>query len=190
MGCLSTISSMKKQKRQDWIEKGYLLVAEEGLQSLHIESIARAIGKSKSSFYHYFGDKEVFEEELLNHHIKQITSLAERALQCQSIRPEFIEVLLECKNDLFFNKQLRLKRDNPAYKACFEAAQDIYEKATFNLWVEYFGLAENKTFLRLFLKFFAENFLLKISQDNYNYDWLDNYVQELQVMLKEIKTRP
>lgn len=181
---------MKEQKRQDWIEIGYQLVAEEGFQKLSIESIARKIGKSKSSFYHYFGDKEVFEEELLNHHLKQAEISITKLKECENIRPGFVNILLEVKNDMFFNKQLRLQRDNPIYKTCFEQAYEIYEAATFDLWVTFFGLADNKRFAKLFLKFFAENFLLKISPESYTYEWLDNYMQELDSMLKEFKTNP
>ena len=45
------------EKRKEWIEKSYTLVAEKGYESLNINSISRLVGKSKSSFYHHFGNK-------------------------------------------------------------------------------------------------------------------------------------
>ena len=60
---------MKSQKKQEWVTEGYQMVANNGFNSLSIKSIAFTIKKSKSSFYHYFGDKAIFEAELLNYHL-------------------------------------------------------------------------------------------------------------------------
>ncbi|MFT6210701.1 MAG: AcrR family transcriptional regulator, partial [Bacteroidia bacterium] len=45
------------------------MVAYSGFGSISIESISRQVGKNKSSFYHHFGDTEVFKDELLTYHL-------------------------------------------------------------------------------------------------------------------------
>jgi len=55
------------------------MVAEHGFASVNIESISRSMNKSKSSFYNYFGDWEVFEELLLEHHLKASKAFADEA---------------------------------------------------------------------------------------------------------------
>ncbi|MFT6731800.1 MAG: AcrR family transcriptional regulator, partial [Glaciecola sp.] len=44
------------ERRKEWIERAYALVAEDGFECLSVNSISRLVGKSKSSFYHHFGD--------------------------------------------------------------------------------------------------------------------------------------
>ncbi|MEO1653177.1 MAG: TetR/AcrR family transcriptional regulator, partial [Bacteroidota bacterium] len=99
---------MKGHKKQEWIETGYELVSRIGFLNLNIESFAREMGKSKSSFYHYFGDKEAFELDLLDYHLAQIERYSQDILRCESIRPDFLNILLELKVDMFFQKQVRL----------------------------------------------------------------------------------
>jgi AcrR family transcriptional regulator len=177
---------MKSQKKQEWIIKGYQLVAEEGFASLNVESIARSMGKNKSSFYHYFGDLELFVQELLSYHLERAAQLAEQANACANIRPCLVNLFLDYKPDHFFHKQLRINRSNPAFRQCFERVFDIYEKATLDKWANYLGLHEQPLFAKTFLHLIAENFLLKITMDNYNQEWLNNYLAELSAMLRQM----
>ena len=47
-----------------WIKTGYEVFATSGSGNLRIESLAQKVGISKSSFYHYFADIEVFTQLL------------------------------------------------------------------------------------------------------------------------------
>jgi len=49
-----------------WLEAGYAAFSLHGPNGIKVESLAKEIGKSKSSFYHHFADREIFIEELLN----------------------------------------------------------------------------------------------------------------------------
>jgi len=179
---------MESQKKQAWIKEGYQMVANTGFTTINIKSIAFALKRSKSSFYHYFGDKAIFESELLQYHLDRVEAFSQAVTKCKSIRPDYLHLLLEYKTDFLFHKQLRLNRDNPTHKKCFEKAFNIYSKAAIDLWADFFGLTQNKFFAQTFLHFFSENFLLQISPENYTYSWLDNYVEELYRMLKQLKS--
>ena len=179
---------MKSQKKQEWIKEGYQMVANNGFNNLNIKSIAITIKKSKSSFYHYFGDKAIFEAELLNYHLDRVEAFSQEVSKCKSIRPDYIKLLLAYKADFLFHKQLRLNRDKPNHKKCFEKAFGIYSIAAIDLWVDFFELPQNRFFVQTFLHFFSENFLLQISSENYTYSWLNNYVEELYNMLKQLKS--
>jgi AcrR family transcriptional regulator len=52
---------MHNDKKDTWIQAGYALFAEQGPSALKIEVLAKMVGISKSSFYHYFADLEVFD---------------------------------------------------------------------------------------------------------------------------------
>jgi AcrR family transcriptional regulator len=51
-----------------WIENGYALFAQDGLDGIQVERLAKMVSLNKSGFYHYFGDRESFLEELMKHH--------------------------------------------------------------------------------------------------------------------------
>ncbi|MBT8220631.1 MAG: TetR/AcrR family transcriptional regulator [Bacteroidia bacterium] len=181
---------MKEQKKLEWITAGYEMIAQNGMKSIRIESIARQLNKNKSSFYHYFGDAEIFDDELLEYHTAQIRKFADRAKDCEHIRPDLLNLFIEHKTDLFFHKQLRINRHTPKYKACFERSFQQLEDAIIDKWADFLGL-ENKTlFARAFLNLIAENFLLQITENTFSYQWLDEYLDEVQGLLKQMGTSP
>jgi len=54
-----------------WITKGYRSFAYEGPNGLKVERLSNDVGKNKSSFYHLFGDLEIFQDNLLTYHLMQ-----------------------------------------------------------------------------------------------------------------------
>lgn len=76
---------MTNDKKYIWLQLGYELFATKGPKELKIEILAKKVGKSKSSFYHFFADLELFVEELLKYHIEQSYTIAKK---------EYISMLL------------------------------------------------------------------------------------------------
>ncbi|MFT4987006.1 MAG: AcrR family transcriptional regulator [Chitinophagales bacterium] len=179
---------MKGQKKAEWIEKGYTIAASEGIKNIRIESIARELDKNKSSFYHYFGDLESFENELLAHHIAEIKELAIQLARCKSMRPDVLNLFILQKTDLFFHKQLRINRSVPRYKACFEQAFQILEDAVIQQWSTFLGLKQRQLFARTFFQLIADNFLLQITEDNFNYEWISQYLDEIHSILQRMNS--
>lgn len=170
-----------------WVEAGYHLFAEHGPKGLKIEVIARHVKKSKSSFYHHFSDLEVFSEELLFFHIQRAKQVAERERACKTIVPDLLNVLVDAKTDLLFNRQLRIHRDTPAFKKCFEQSNELASQALMALWVSELGLADNQKLAGLLFKLVMDNFYLQISEKNLNYPWLLSCFVELGTMVEEVK---
>jgi len=54
--------------KQKWIEKGYEHFALFGPENLSINKLSKEMGVSRASFYHYFGDMDIFIEKLLDMH--------------------------------------------------------------------------------------------------------------------------
>lgn len=166
--------------------EGYRKVSEEGVSSLTVESISRAIQKNKSSFYHYFGDLEVFESELLAYHLERTRAFAQEVGACETILPGLIKVFLAYKTDIFFHQQLRFNRENPTYKVCFEQVFRMFEEAVMDTWIQFLGLEQKKGLARTFLHFISENFLLKITQETFTEDWLKAYIEEVVTLLQRM----
>lgn len=56
-----------KSTRQDWLQLGLDLLTAEGPGALTIERLCQGMQKTKGSFYHHFGDRDVYVEALLEH---------------------------------------------------------------------------------------------------------------------------
>ncbi|MGK0388382.1 MAG: AcrR family transcriptional regulator [Maribacter sp.] len=181
---------MSSQKSLQWVEEGYNLFSKNGINSINIESIARRINKNKSSFYHYFGDIDFFEAELLKFHIHKAEQFAELAKKCKSIKPELLNLFIEHKTDLLFHKQLRINRHKPAYKKCFETAFEKLDEAMIDNWADFLGLKTQQLFAKTFLHLIAENFLLQITEQTFDYNWLNNYLDDVNSIFKQMSTRP
>ena len=98
---------MAKEYVQTWILAGYALFAAEGPKGLKIEVMAKMVNKSKSSFYHYFGELELFKDELMAYHLERAYDFANQIKSCNNIHPGLIEVMMDYKIDIFFYKQFR-----------------------------------------------------------------------------------
>ena len=186
------IRNKTTESAQAWIEAGYELFAAAGPQGLKVEVMARRVGKSKSSFYHHFADLECFVELLLASHHDRALVIADRERQCTNVVPELLNVLLDVKQDLLFNRQLRIHRADKNYEACFAKSGRPVAEAILPVWADMLGLGDNSGLARMVLNLSIENFYLQITDETLTYDWLLTYVSGLKIMVREfqISSRP
>lgn len=177
---------MKDNIEQPWIEAGYEIFSKQGPNGLKVEQISRAVGKSKSSFYHLFADIEIFQEKLLQYHQERAVIIAAEARACKSMVPDLLNLLLTVKADLLFNRQLRVHRKNVAFEQCFQKANGMVEEAFMGIWSEAFGLKEKPHIARNIMKMTTDNFYLRVTEETLNAEWLLAFLTELQSMVKEI----
>ncbi len=154
---------------------------------MKVEVIARRVGKSKSSFYHHFADLEVFTELLLAYHLERAKVIAEMERRCLNIDPDLIAVMVEVKEDLLFNRQLRVNRTEAAFKKCFEASNQLVEEALLEVWSREIGLADNTRLAGVMLALVMENFYLQLTEETLNREWLLNYFQGIRSMVGEFQ---
>lgn len=176
---------MSENIKQPWILEGYKLFSKEGSIGLKVEVMARKVDKSKSSFYHLFADIECFTEELLAFHLEQAKIIADRERLCNSIDPALINLLIEVKEDLLFNRQLRVNRSNPAFKQCFEKANQLVGNAFLEVWAEEIGLGNKPKLAEIFFGLVLENFYLQLTEETLTYDWLSDYFKNIRLMVIE-----
>jgi hypothetical protein len=174
---------MTENIRQPWILEGYKIFSEEGSKGLKVEVISRKVVKSKSSFYHLFADIDCFTEELLTFHIERAKIIAEREKACNSIDPALINLLLEVKQDLLFNRQLRVNRSNTAFKQCFEKANQLVGNAFLEVWAKEIGLENKPKLAEIFFGLVLENFYLQLTDDSFTYNWFSDYFKNIRLMV-------
>ena len=173
-------------KEKKWIDIGYSLFAKEGPKGLKVDHMAKTLGASRSSFYYHFTDLEIFTSCLLEHHIERAQLMCEAALHCETMNPDLLNAIVEFKEDLLFNRQLRIHRELPDFDQCIEKAHHPIEKAFLKIWAKEMQLQNNLPTAKVLLRLVSDNFYMKISEDNLNFNWLANYLREIVEMTRSI----
>ncbi len=176
-----------KEKEEIWIIKGYEIFALFGAKELKIERLAKDIGISKSSFYHHFADIEIFISELLQYHLKKSTIIAEKEKQAKIINPELINILIEHKIDLLFNRQLRINSNKSNYKDTLLKSNYIIGNDFISLWLTDAKLNITQKQAEAIFELALENFFLQINSDNLNRSWLEYYFENLKRITKSFE---
>lgn len=175
-----------KEIEKIWIEKGNRFFAYEGPLGLKIERLSKEVGKNKSSFYHLFADLEIFTERLLANHLQQAKIIAEKESNSINER-ELIEILIEHKIDLLFNRQLRIHRKNKEFENCFNHINLVTIPAILPVWKKIIDLSENTPLAQMVLNLSLENFYLQITDETLNESWLLAYFANIRQMVTRFK---
>ena len=56
---------MARVSREDWLESGLLLLAEEGVEALTIDAMCQRLNVTKGSFYHHFKNRHAYLDAIL-----------------------------------------------------------------------------------------------------------------------------
>jgi AcrR family transcriptional regulator len=136
------MSSKKTESKDRWLEEGYRQFALYGPDKLSINQISKEISASRASFYHFFGDTDLFIEELLAKHWQ--TSLQFNAMgkeQCRALLPDLYELLGQFTIPLSFSLQLFHHRSDPRYNYLFSKTYAVSSDAfTLKLFADHLGL--------------------------------------------------
>ena len=98
-----------------WLEQGYLLFAEEGIEGIQIERLARILQLNKSGFYYYFGDLEGYYAELLKLHEERAVCFV-KAIGClKQFNPGFIDLSIAYAAGTMFQVQLTRHRHHSSF---------------------------------------------------------------------------
>ena len=177
---------MIKENKLIWIETAYKEFALHGISALKVEPIANLVGKSKSSFYHHFADMTVFENYLLEHHLNQSKIIARKEADAININPEIINILVEHRIDLLFNRELRIHQNVQRYDETLKKSTHIIGDAFFNTWMKELNLEKEKVKLEGLFNLALENFFLQLNKDRIQFNWLAEYLQHLNLIAKQL----
>jgi AcrR family transcriptional regulator len=173
-----------KQHTDIWLQEGYRIFGKLGPSGLKVEPLSRAVGVSKSSFYHHFADVDVFIDELLKFHVRRGGEIVNRFMQCERMNPDLIDLLLSIEDDVFFQRQLRIHRTNELFARCIEDVHGPIEAGLLLIWCEALELESHRRLGEMLLKLTVENFYLRLNETNFTQDWLVSYLEELKMMVE------
>lgn len=168
-----------KVNEEIWIVSGYETFALYGESGLKVEGLAKKVGISKSSFYHHFSDLEIFMDRLMETHLENAKIISKKESQATQINPELIDILVDHKMDLLFNRQLRINQQKPIYLSVLQKSNEIIGKDFVRLWMSDLKLNLNQKQIESLFELALENFYLQINHDNLNFNWLELYFENL-----------
>ncbi|WP_420574126.1 TetR/AcrR family transcriptional regulator [Kordia sp.] len=171
--------------KEIWIQKGYEMYALNEGETLKVEQLAKNVGISKSSFYHYFADLECFIENLFNYHYHRCSILSTKEKNCTSIYPELIDILIEHKIDLLFHRQLRIHRNNALTEIALVKSSQILGNYAVMIWAKEINLKLTEKQLHGLFEIATDDFYMKINKDNFNSEFLTNYFKNLSAITKK-----
>jgi len=134
------------ESKQIWIEKGYEHFALFGPENLSVNKLSKELVSSRASFYHYFGDVDVFIEELLDKHwqIGQDFNFA-GIENCKRLFPDLYKLVEKYPIPLQFTRQLFLNRHIPAFNYMFNKMYSSHSHSfILTLFAEQYSLHQSK----------------------------------------------
>ncbi|WP_321372875.1 TetR/AcrR family transcriptional regulator [uncultured Draconibacterium sp.] len=116
--------------KKKWLNEGYKQFAKYGPDKLSINNISRAVGLSRASFYHYFGEVNIFIDELLEMHWNISEEFKETGKKrCKNLIPDLYNLLAEYPIPLQFGLQLFHHRHQPQLNLLFIKSYEAISQA-------------------------------------------------------------
>lgn len=164
-----------------WLNLGYELFSEEGHEGLQVERLSRILGKNKSGFYHFFGDKDNFLERLMENHLKREEDLLSAFVKIDDFNPRFLQYMVENKQTILFQTQLVKNRDMRLFQDTFAKVNGLIENAVMPIWMSYLGVPHDVA-----LKYWGvirDTFYARVTPKSFNLDWLSSFASEVKAIL-------
>jgi AcrR family transcriptional regulator len=169
-----------------WLDKGYELFGQVGPEGLKIEPLAKAVKISKSSFYHHFADLQVFEQELLQWHYSNAKRLVAEVQARKSIVPDFLNLLIEQKELIYFNRQLLIHKHKEAYILCFQQVNGLLQANFLGIWAQLIQLSDQLDIANEILHVVVQLFYQRLPPLDFDYNWILSFLKEVNTFLQAI----
>jgi len=179
----------KSKHASVWTEQGYSLFAEDGLDGMQVERLARVLQLNKSGFYHYFGDMEVFCAELLRLHEQKADDFYSDIRHIKTIDPEYFQKVVEHKVTMMFQVQLYHCKSKPAFYNLAEMIDEKEGPILQHVWKEYLGFDSNADLAIRYFIIVRDMAYRRISLQNMTCEFLRKIFTEAKVVLSQTAER-
>jgi AcrR family transcriptional regulator len=170
-----------------WIEAGYNQFAIAGLDGIQVERLARITHLNKSGFYHYFGDRETFLEQLMKHHYNVAITLANEIHQIQHIDPDFFTLLIKYRTPVIAHMQMVRNRQHILLNEHYQKVNNLVDLVIAPYWAKYLNMHDNVALAHRYFEQARDAFYSRISFENMNEEFLRNFFQEAKTLVTEIQ---
>jgi AcrR family transcriptional regulator len=172
-----------------WIEAGYVLFAKNGLESIQIEPLSRAIGLNKSGFYHYFGDRDSFLEALMAHHFKQAELITGEYHQMKQLLPDVVEVLIRYQIPIMVQMQLVRHKQNNILLGGYNKTKALFDPAILPFWAKYLELEDNHSVALQYFEMVRDMFYARLSFETFNSESITKLIVESKQFVEDLRQK-
>ena len=176
-----------KENRDKWIKEGYSLLAKEGPAGIQVERLARIIGVNKSGFYHHFGDRDCYLEELTRYHENLTKKFTSEVIQLKHFDPDYFEVLVEYKDSFFVDMHLGRYRVNSKLNGTLNSGRNVNEKKIIPLWEEYINVTDNPELAFDIWKVVRDAVFLRLTYNDMNVESINRAVNDIRGIFERLK---
>jgi len=113
------------------------------------------------------------------------SDFADEMASLENPLPDVVHLFLRRKEDLFFHKYLRVNRDVPAFRKCFEESIKIIEEPMLVKWIMVLNLHSRPLFAKAFFTLLTDNFFLRITPSTLSQKWLEDFLGEAMYFLEQ-----
>ncbi len=176
---------MPKISRREVIEIGYHIFAMNGPE--HVEDrVAQEVNLKRNEFHDQFGSEETFIEQLLSHHIALVDEFLEDTEHCKSWDPDLINLIVEYKTTILFNRQLKLHSNDPIFSLTFNRVSYLVRAQAFDLWRKYTDLWQHHELSLELFEVLRDVFHSRISSEKMNYEYLKSLTNEFKGLIEKL----
>ena len=177
-----------KSKQIIWIETGYEEVAKNGPDILTVDRLANLLSRSRSSFYHLFGNMSNYKQALLKYHWDLSLDIAKSVDAADSFYPDFAYILANNKNWTFCHIQMYHHREkDKAFEDIFNKVTSLIENKIGHLWAKMVDIDElpsDKT--TLLYRVIRETIFAQLHYHNFSAELLDAKMKKLNRSLQSL----
>jgi AcrR family transcriptional regulator len=175
----------KSKNQTNWLTIGYQLFGEDGPEGIQVERLARMLQLNKSSFYHFFVNKEIFIEELLQMHKRIADKMIEDTYKLDSFDPGFINLMMQYKDSILFHRQLIRNSQILVYKMTFDDINFKMDQAILPLWKYEINLSKESAFT--LFEIIRDSFYSRMNPKNMSTDTIRSVVNESKLFLSQMQ---
>jgi AcrR family transcriptional regulator len=169
-----------------WVEQGYQLFAEEGLEGIQVERIARILQLNKSGFYHYFRDQEGFCAQLVALHLDKLDHFLDGIQQCKQLDPDYLLLLIRYAPTVMFQVQLTRNKEHHSFYKVSEVVDQRVNQTLHKLWSDFIGVQHSQDLTLRYYFIVRDMFYTRISFSNLNYQFLRDFVSNAKGLIDQI----
>lgn len=170
-----------------WIGAGYELFAKEGSDGIQVERLARILDLNKSGFYHFFGDRDTYFEDLLKFHQKKIDLFCHDISNCQSMDPDVITLMVQYGQPLMFNLQLVRNRHIKMFHEVCVTLNEKINAVLARVWSDYIGLQQYPELARRYFHIILDMLYSRIGSDSFTYEAIQTVLNEAKQIVSEVR---
>jgi AcrR family transcriptional regulator len=176
----------KGSKSKLWLKAGYVLFAEDGFAGIQIERLARILGHNKSGFYHYFSTVDIYNDALLDLHLKKVKVFLVRLKEIETVEPGYFQLLIDYKVSLMFQAQLTRIKNGQSARNIVEFVDRSQDAILMPLWYRYLGIDVQETTAMQYFDIVRHMFYSRVDFKQLDYDFLQDLIGDARRVIREL----